>query len=181
MVKLFVFSGCEKGPDGRQKRGSEAKIGVCFRSALRFTSLQIALLRVIYPENSTNSVMVEAYWKIGERIVLQEQSGAERAAYGEAVLKELSIALTAEFGKGPSYSNLRNFRQFYLTYPEPAKSYTLRSKLIWSHNRLIMRVDALSSHRRRTRQRASSWRRQNSSNRARCHSASKLYSPGPTH
>ncbi len=49
---------------------------------------------------AVNSAMVEAYWKIGERIVLQEQSGAERATYGEAVLKELSIALTSEFGKG---------------------------------------------------------------------------------
>jgi len=28
--------------------------------------------------------MVEAYWKIGQRIVLEEQNGNERAAYGEA-------------------------------------------------------------------------------------------------
>ena len=91
--------------------------------------------------NLINSAMVEAYWKIGERIVLQEQSGAERAAYGEALLKELSIALTAEFGKGFSYPNLYNMRRFYLTYPASEILYTLCTKLSWSQNRLIMRVD----------------------------------------
>jgi hypothetical protein len=44
-----------------------------------------------------NSAMVEAYRKVGERIVQQEQGGVSRATYGEQVLKELSIALTAEF------------------------------------------------------------------------------------
>ena len=87
-----------------------------------------------------NSAMVEAYWRIGERIVLEEQAGNERANYGEQVLLELSKNLTVEFGKGFSYSNLRNFRQFYLTYPEQNICYTLCSKLTWSHNRLIMRV-----------------------------------------
>lgn len=90
---------------------------------------------------AVNSAMVEAYWKIGERIVNQEQQGKEKAAYGEAILKELSIALTEEFGKGFSYANLRNFRQFYLTYPDPEICYTVCSKLTWSHNRLIMRAD----------------------------------------
>lgn len=88
-----------------------------------------------------NSSMIDAYWQIGKRIVEQEQQGEKRAAYGEQVLKELSIALTLEFGKGFSSSNLRNFRQFYLTYPDEQICYILCSKLIWSHNRVIMRVD----------------------------------------
>jgi predicted nuclease of restriction endonuclease-like (RecB) superfamily len=88
-----------------------------------------------------NSAMVEAYWNIGKKIVLEEQNGKERANYGEAVLKELSKHLTAEFGKGFSYANLRNFRQFYLIYPDEQICYTLCSNLSWSHNRLIMRVD----------------------------------------
>jgi predicted nuclease of restriction endonuclease-like (RecB) superfamily len=72
---------------------------------------------------------------------LEEQHGKERANYGEEVLKELSKGLTAEFGRGFSYANLRNFRQFYLVFPDPEICYTLCSKLTWSHNRLIMRVD----------------------------------------
>ncbi len=89
-----------------------------------------------------NTAMVEAYWLIGKRIVEEEQNGKERAEYGEAVLKNLSVALTEEFGKGFSYANLRNFRQFYLTYPDKEICYTVCSKLTWSHNRLIMRVES---------------------------------------
>lgn len=91
--------------------------------------------------SAVNVAMVEAYWQIGKRIVEQEQHGKDRAAYGEGILKELSRALTAEFGKGFSYANLRNFRQFYLTYPDPDICYTPCSKLTWSHNRLIMMVE----------------------------------------
>lgn len=76
--------------------------------------------------------MVEAYWQIGKRIVKQEQEGSERAKYGEAILKELSINLTHEFGKGFSEPNLRNFRQFFLTYPDFQICYTLCSELTWS-------------------------------------------------
>lgn len=88
-----------------------------------------------------NSSMVEAYWNIGKRIVLEEQNGNVRANYGEQILVQLSNALSGEFGKGFSYSNLRNFRQFYLTFPNYEICYTLCSKLSWSHNRLIMRIE----------------------------------------
>ena len=88
-----------------------------------------------------NTAMVNAYWLMGKRIVEEEQHGQEKAIYGEAILKTLSVELTKEFGKGFSYANLRNFRQFYLTYPDVDICYTLCSKLTWSHNRLIMRVE----------------------------------------
>jgi len=87
-----------------------------------------------------NSAMVEAYWLMGKRIVEQEQQGKNRAEYGEHILVELSKALTTEFGKGFSYANLRNFRQFYTTFPDEEICYALRSKLTWTHIRLIMRV-----------------------------------------
>jgi len=85
--------------------------------------------------------MVQAYWLLGKRIVEEEQQGQHKAHYGDALLKNLSVALSKEFGKGFSYANLRNFRQFYLTYPDSQNCYTLCSKLTWSHNRLIMRVE----------------------------------------
>lgn len=90
---------------------------------------------------AVNFVMIETYWRIGRRIVEEEQLGARRAAYGEALSKELSKALADEFGRGFSSPNLRNFRQFYLTYPDEQICYTLCSKLTWSHNRLIMRIE----------------------------------------
>ena len=91
--------------------------------------------------SAVHSAMVEAYWLIGKRIVEEEQGGEVRARYGKRLLENLSTELSHEFGKGFSYANLRNFRQFYLTYPKQDMCYTLCSKLSWSHNRLIMRVD----------------------------------------
>ena len=91
--------------------------------------------------SAVNTLMVEAYWLIGQRIVEEEQNGADGAAYGEKLLENLSKELTSEFGKGFSYANLKNMRQFYLTYFDSEIRYTLCSKLTWSHNRLIMRVE----------------------------------------
>ena len=90
---------------------------------------------------SINFIMVEAYWKIGQRIVEEEQGGEEKAGYGKELIKELSQRLGDEFGKGFSVANLKNFRQFYLTFPDFEKSYALRSQLSWTHYRLIMRVE----------------------------------------
>ncbi len=81
--------------------------------------------------------MVTAYWNIGRLIVEDEQQGNARAEYGSAVLEELSIKLTEEFGKGFTTANLRNMRQFYLCFQN---CYTLRSELTWSHYRLLIRV-----------------------------------------
>lgn len=60
--------------------------------------------------------MVTTYWQIGQRIVEEEQHGAERANYGKRLLGELSTHLTKEFGRGFSIRNLENMRKFYLTY-----------------------------------------------------------------
>jgi len=91
---------------------------------------------------SVNSAMVEAYWLTGRRIVEEEQQGKERAAYGEEILKTLSAELTKEFGKGFGERNLRDFRQFYLTFQETEIWHTLCAKLSWSHIRLVMRVES---------------------------------------
>lgn len=90
---------------------------------------------------AVNFIMVEAYWKIGRQIVEEEQSGQERAGYGDFLIRELSRRLSDEFGRGFSVANLWNFRQFFLTFPDSEKLYTLCRELSWSHYRLIMRVD----------------------------------------
>ena len=78
---------------------------------------------------TVNFIMVEAYWKIGRRIVEEEQGGEERAVYGRYLIRELSQQLGDEFGKGFSVANLWNFRQFYLANPDPEKLYSLRREL----------------------------------------------------
>ena len=60
--------------------------------------------------------MVEACWNIGKSII-EEQGGNEKAEYGTGLLKELSKQMTQDFGKGFIVVNLKNMRQFYLTFP----------------------------------------------------------------
>ncbi|MBI5103376.1 MAG: hypothetical protein HZB33_16315, partial [Nitrospirae bacterium] len=67
--------------------------------------------------HAVNFIMVEAYWNVGRMIVEEEQHGKERAEYGRIMMKNLSLRLTSEFGKGFSEQSLRNFRQFYLSFP----------------------------------------------------------------
>lgn len=90
--------------------------------------------------NTINSVMVEAYWKIGRRIVEEEQNGKERAEYGKEILKNLSKELTEEFGKGFGERNIRNIRQFYVLFSDYEKWKSLISKLTWTHIQKVLRV-----------------------------------------
>ena len=89
---------------------------------------------------AVNSAMVEAYWKIGRRIVEEEQSGRERAEYGKEILKNLSKELTEEFGKGFGERNIRNIRQFYVLFSDYEKWKSLISKLTWTHIQKVLRV-----------------------------------------
>ena len=89
---------------------------------------------------AVNSAMVEAYWKIGRRIVEEEQSGRERAEYGKEIIKNLSKELTEEFGKGFGERNIRNIRQFYVLFSDYEKWKSLISKLTWTHIQKVLRV-----------------------------------------
>lgn len=94
----------------------------------------IAAQKQVY--SAVNSAMVIAYWNIGKQIY--EACGEnDRAAYGKQLLQFLSDKLTAEFGKGFDVRNLRNMRQFYMTFPIRN---ALRSELSWTHYRSLMKV-----------------------------------------
>lgn len=88
-----------------------------------------------------NSVMTQAYWYIGRRIVLQEQGGAQRAEYGQALIKNIARDLSDEGYKSFSMAQLWNCRQFYTVFSDEEKLYTLCRELSWSHLRLIMRLN----------------------------------------
>ena len=89
---------------------------------------------------SVNAAMIDTYWKIGRRIVEEEQHGSRRAEYGTGLLNELSAALTAEFGKGYDARSLRFYRQFYLFFPQGKIWNTRVPNLTWSHYRTLLRV-----------------------------------------
>lgn len=65
---------------------------------------------------TVNTLQVLTNFEIGRRIVEHEQRGEKRAVYGAGLLKELSIRLTSEFGRGFSEDNLSNMRRFFLTW-----------------------------------------------------------------
>jgi len=88
--------------------------------------------------SSVNFIMVEAYWNIGRVIVEEEQHGKKRAEYGKTLIKELSLKLSTEFGKGFDQSNLRYMRLFYKKFPN---SDALRHKLSWTHYRLLLKIE----------------------------------------
>jgi predicted nuclease of restriction endonuclease-like (RecB) superfamily len=91
---------------------------------------------------SINSEMVKSYWLIGKRIFEEEQSGKDRIQYGSHMLNFLSEQLTHEFGQGFSIQSLKNFRQFFRTFPDFSISSTVWSQLSWSHYKIIMRVES---------------------------------------
>lgn len=114
---------------------------------------------------SINYAQVQANWLLGQRIVEQMQKGKERAEYGAYIVKLASKALTEEFGKGYSETNIRSFRLFYLTFsdlqiqqtlsaesqsntvqvlseqPKALIQQTLSARLSWSHFERLMRVE----------------------------------------
>ena len=77
-----------------------------------------------------NNELLSTYWNIGRIVAEYEQTVPERADYGKQTLKELSKALTNEFGKGFSVSNIQFMRRFYQTYQIQQ---TASVKLSWSH------------------------------------------------
>mgnify|MGYP000605310127 FL=1 len=87
---------------------------------------------------AVNTGILEANWKIGRRIVEEEQAGASRAEYGQRVINDLAEKLSVEFGRGFDARELRRYRQFYLLFP---KWDALRPELTWAHYRTLIRVE----------------------------------------
>lgn len=85
-----------------------------------------------------DDTLVITNWHIGEYIVEYEQDGNARATYGERLLRNLSVRLTLQLGKGYSRSNLQNMRRLYLYYP---KCQTVSGKLSWSHWCELLELD----------------------------------------
>jgi len=99
--------------------------------------------------HQVNTIITQTYWEIG-KLIVEEQKGKKRTKYGEYLIQKLSQDLTKKFGKGFDIANIKNIRQFYLTYPKlygkskespGSKSYALRSQLTWTHFRILMRVE----------------------------------------
>ncbi|WP_414569525.1 PDDEXK nuclease domain-containing protein [Nostoc sp. CCY 9925] len=84
---------------------------------------QTAVVRAI------NQIQTIRNWFIGAYIVEYEQNGVDRAAYGTQLIKKLADDLKHRSIEGLSDRNLKNFRQFALTYPGLAKNENLSAFL----------------------------------------------------
>jgi len=106
-----------------------------------------------------NMVQLMTYYSIGRWIVEEQQQGQSRAQYGKQVIKQLSDALTEQFGRGFSVDTLENARKFYLNYQNRISETVFRKfaieksetvfrefenvlpfSLPWSHYLLLMRI-----------------------------------------
>ena len=93
--------------------------------------------------SNVNSTMTKTYFLIGKRIVEEEQNGNERAEYGEELIKNLSLRLSKEFGKGFSKTNLKQMKSFYLAYGK-GQTVSDQFKLSWSHYLILMRIENIN-------------------------------------
>jgi hypothetical protein len=106
-----------------------------------------------------NLVQLMTYYSLGRWIVEEQQQGENRAQYGKEVIKNLSAALTEQFGRGFSADTLENARKFYLNYQERISETVFRKfavekseavfrefeesspfVLSWSHYLQLMRI-----------------------------------------
>lgn len=91
-----------------------------------------------------NTTLLHTYWQIGKIIVDDEALHIGDVEYEKQSLRHLSKALTTEFGKGFSRSNLSNMRQFYLTHKDVQ---TASGQLSWSH---YCELQAISDEQKRS-------------------------------
>ena len=90
--------------------------------------------------NAVNNAMIETYWRVGQRIVEEEQRGKQRAEYGEQLINHLSARLTHDYGAGFSARYLRAFRKFYIIMPDMEIWKSRFPNLTWTHIFRSLRV-----------------------------------------
>ena len=85
---------------------------------------------------AVNHELVSLYWQVGEYVSQQVAS----KVWGKSVVKELSeyILRSEPNVIGFSSQNIWRMRQFYETYKDAPKLYTLCREISWSHQRLVM-------------------------------------------
>ncbi|MDR1192205.1 MAG: PDDEXK nuclease domain-containing protein [Verrucomicrobiales bacterium] len=78
------------------------------------------------------------YWKLGERIMLEEQRGKARADYGSYLICNLAKKIEPKYGGGFSVRQLERCRQFYRLYPIAS---ALRTQFNWYQYKLLIHID----------------------------------------
>lgn len=73
---------------------------------------------VLHACTTVNMIATLTYWRVGRRIVEEEQGGEERAVYGARLIDVLAESLRPVYGDRYSARRLRDYRQFYVQLPD---------------------------------------------------------------
>ena len=90
---------------------------------------------------SKNKSDLNTYYNVG-KLIVEAQGGEKRAKYGDNLIKEYSMKLTKEIGKGYTFTSLSRMRQFYLMFKNIA---TMSQQLTWSHYLELLKFDNLNN------------------------------------
>lgn len=90
--------------------------------------------------HNVNTIAVLTYWKVGKRIIEEEQRGEKRAEYGTQLIKSLAEVLSAEYGNSFNEKNLRSFRNLFLSFNDLEIWNARVPNLTWTHFRTLLRV-----------------------------------------
>ena len=83
-----------------------------------------------------NFETLNSYYQIG-KLIVEAQGGESRAKYGNELIKEWSIKLTAIYGRGYSFRSLQYMRQFYTSFPI---MHAVRARLNWTQIKCILPI-----------------------------------------
>ena len=93
---------------------------------------------------SKNKSDLNTYFEVG-RLIVEAQGGEARAKYGNGLIKEYSIRLTKELGKGYDVSNLKRMRQFYLLFQKGGALRHQLYNLTWTHYRYLLPLNDINA------------------------------------
>ena len=93
---------------------------------------------------AVNAELTRLYWSVGERLRAEVLGGADRAKYGDQLIRRVGEQLAQEFGRGFEAKNLRRMVQFAQAFSQPEIVATLSRQLSWSHfvNLLPLKTEA---------------------------------------
>ena len=80
-----------------------------------------------------NAELTRLYWNVGQRLRTEVLGGADRAKYGDQLIKRVGEQLAQEFGLGFEAKNLRRMLQFAVAFPDTEKVASLMRHLSWTH------------------------------------------------
>ena len=84
---------------------------------------------------SYNSDKLKTYYEIG-KLLVEAQGGENKTKYGDMLIKKWSKKLMEDYGKGYSFTNLKNMRKFYIIQ----KGQPLVDRLTWTNWTLLFPI-----------------------------------------